>query len=133
MSEVDFEMEPDPKLNRTTNAIIGAAIQVHKTLGPGYQESVYCNALALEFRKRGIRFRREMVFPVLYDGVEVGQSRLDFLIDEAVILEVKAAETIHPIFVAQLISYLKATERKLAIIITFNVRKLTDGIRRISN
>lgn len=129
---VDDEMEPDPELNRITNAVLGAAFEVHSTLGPGYEERIYENALAIEFRRRGIAFLRQVVFPVMYKGEQVGKGRLDFLVEDRVVIELKAVEAIAPLFVSQTISYLKATHRRLALILNFNVRKLKDGIRRIA-
>ncbi|MGE5608991.1 MAG: GxxExxY protein [Bacillota bacterium] len=130
--ELDFEDEPDPELNRITNAIIAAAIAVHKALGPGFQESVYQNALAIEFRHRSMRCVHEPLFPVLYRGEQVGQNRLDFLVEDTVIVELKAVESLTPLFSAQVISYLKATGRKLALLINFNVRRLKDGLKRVA-
>ena len=129
---VDDDMEPDAELNRITNNFIGAAIAVHRELGPGYMESTYENSLALEFRARGIQFERQAVIPVLYRGEKVGEARVDFVVEQSVILELKAAESIAPIHVAQCVSYLKASRLRLAILLNFNVRKLKDGIRRIA-
>ena len=129
---VDEESEPNPEWNRITNLIIGAAIAVHKELGPGHLESCYENALAIEFVARNIRFVRQATFPVLYRSQKVGEGRLDFLVEDMIVLELKAIESISSLHVAQAISYLKATEKRLALIINFNVRKLVDGIRRIA-
>jgi len=129
---IDEEMEPNPDLNRITNAVIGAAIDVHKALGPGYVESVYQQALAIAFTKRSIRFKAQHPFSVAYEGVEVGEGRLDFLIEDTVVVELKAMESFHPVHTAQVISYMKATHCHLALLINFNVRKLTDGIKRIA-
>jgi GxxExxY protein len=129
---VDEEMEPDPELNRITNMILGAAFEVHTELGPGYGESIYENALASEFRRRGIHFVRQPVFPVLYKGELVGEGRLDFLVEDQVVLELKAVESLSSLFTSQVISYLKATGRRLALLLNFNVRRLKDGIRRIA-
>ena len=88
-SEIHFDddMEPDPELNRWTNAIIGAAIAVHRELGPGHVEVTYDNALDLEFRAHGIPFRRQVVVPIFYRGQRVGTTRLDFIVAEAVVVE----------------------------------------------
>lgn len=130
--EVDYEMEPDAELNRITNVIIGAAIEVHRQLGPGYQESVYEKALTIELQKRGVRFQRQAIFPVMYEGEEVGEARLDFLVEDLVVVELKAVESLGAIHTSQVISYLRATRRPLAILINFNVRKLIDGIKRVA-
>jgi GxxExxY protein len=129
---VDEEMEPDPGLNRITNAIIGAAIAVHKELGPGHLEAIYGNALELEFQARAIVYVREARFPIMYRGKQVGEGRVDFLVENLVVVELKAVETVPPLFKAQVISYLKVTKRRLALLINFNVRKLVDGIHRIA-
>ena len=129
---VDDEMSVDPALNQVTNAILGACIQVHRTLGPGFPEQVYCKSLEIEFRLRGINFQRECPIEVMYRGELVGTGRMDFLIEGQVILEVKAVETLPPIHIAQTISYLRAAHHRLALLINFNVRRLKDGIRRIA-
>lgn len=132
MDFVDDEMEPDQELNRVTNAIIGAAIAVHKQLGAGFDEQTYCNALALEFAAREILFLREHPIRIMYRDHEVGSYRLDFLVDNAVVVEIKAVESLAPIHIAQVISYLRAARFKLGILINFNVRLLKDGIKRIA-
>jgi len=131
---VDEDMEPDPSLNQLTNAVIGALIAVHKELGPGHAEVLYKNALAVEFRARGIPFEREVVIPVLYRGEKVGETRLDFVVGDAakVIVEAKAIEALAPIQTAQCVSYLRASRIRLAMLVNFNVRRLTDGLKRIA-
>jgi GxxExxY protein len=131
---VDDEMEPDPSLNKVTNAVIGALIAVHKELGPGHSEMTYKNAIALEFVARNIPFEREVVVPVFYRGEKVGETRLDFVAGDAVrvIVEAKAIEALGPIQTAQCISYLRASGIRLAILVNFNVRRLTDGLKRIA-
>ena len=131
---VDEEMEPDPALNVLTNRIIGALIAVHKELGPGHMELLYKNALALEFRARGIPFEREVAIPVFYRSEKVGETRLDFVVGGKlkVVVEAKAIESLGPIHTAQCISYLRASGFRLAILANFNVRKLTEGLKRIA-
>ena len=131
---VDEEMEPDPGLNVLTNLIIGALIAVHKALGAGHMESLYMNALSIEFRRRGIPFQREVAIPVFYCGEKVGETRLDFVVgdDLRVVVELKAIEALAPIHTAQCISYLRASGLRLAILVNFNVRKLVEGIKRIA-
>ena len=127
---VDEEMEPDPELNLITNAIIGAAIEVHRQLGAGLAESLYENALAIEFGERAIPFKRQIVVPVVYKRQLIGETRLDFLVADRIIVELKAVENIAPVHRSQMICYLKVTRHKLAILINFNVPMLKDGIRR---
>ena len=131
-SYIDEEMGPNPELNRVTNLIIGAAIAVHRELGPGYSESTYEAALAPEFNARSIRFVRQAIFPVLYRGEQVGECRVDFLVEDIVVVELKAVETLHPLFTNQVISYLKATQRRLGLILNFNVNQLIKGVRRVA-
>ena len=129
---VDEEMEPNPEWNRITNLVIGAAIAVHRELGPGHLESCYENALAIEFNARGIRFVRQATFPIMYRGEQIGEGRIDFLVEDTVVVELKAVESISSLHVAQSISYMKDTWKRLALIINFNVRKLVDGIGRVA-
>jgi GxxExxY protein len=129
---VDEEMEPDPDLNRITNSVLGAAIEVHRLLGPGFPESVYGKALVVEFRRRGIAFEAEHVIDVLYKGESVGCGKLDFLVEGKVIVEIKAVEQFSSLHTAQVISYLRATHLRLGLLLNFNVRLLKDGIRRIA-
>ena len=129
---VDEEMEPDPALNRITNAIIGAAIEVHRTLGPGHLESAYEEAMAIEMTLRNIPFRRQVEIDLLYKGRSVGKSRIDFVVEEAVVLELKAVEQLAPIHSAQMISYLWVTGHSLGLLINFQVPALRHGIRRIA-
>jgi len=130
---VDEEEEPDPELNRITNAIIGAAIEVHRALGPGFPESVYERALHMEFARRRIPFVCQAPVTVTYKGESVGEGKVDFLVEGKVIVELKAVEMLALIHTAQVISYLRALRLRLGVIINFNVRVLKDGIKRIAN
>ena len=130
---LDAEDEPDPLLNRWTNAVIGAAIEEHNRLGPGHLESAYCNAMAIEMRLRHIPFEREVPILLTYRGEPVGEGRLDFLVARCVVLEIKAVEALAPIHTAQAISYLKVTGHRLSLIINFNVRSLKDGLKRVAH
>ncbi len=129
---VDEDMEPNPELNGWTNRIIGACIEVHRTLGPGFLEEVYERALAIEFELRGIPYKRQLPVTIFYKGQDVGDQRLDFLVADRIIVELKAVTEIAPIHKAIAISYLNATGHKLALLVNFNVRALKDGIRRIA-
>ena len=117
--------------NRVTEAIIGAAIEVHKTLGPGFLESIYEEALCVELSLRGIRFARQALVGLDYKGHRIGESRLDLLVEDSVVVELKAVDALAPVHSAQVISYLKATGCRVGLLINFNVRRLTDGIKRI--
>jgi GxxExxY protein len=130
---VDDEMEPNPELNRITNASIGGMIAVHRELGPGHLEAAYQRALELEFNYRGISYQRQVPVRLTYRGEIVGEGRLDFLVEGKVIVEIKSVQSISAVFVSQMISYLKITKLKLGLIVNFNVALLTQGIRRIAN
>ncbi len=121
-------------LNELTEKIIGAAIKVHRTLGPGFLESVYQAALAYELKKANIPFEKEKALPVVYEDIflDVG-FRCDFLVDKRVIVECKAVKEVMPIDHAQILNYLKITDLQLGLLINFNVRILTSGIKRIAN
>lgn len=114
-----------------TEKIIGAAIEVHRVLGPGLMESAYEAALAHEFSSRGINFRRQLEMPVHYKGelIDVGY-RIDMLVEDQVIVELKAVTELHSIFDAQLITYLRLSGRRVGLLINFNVPRLKDGILR---
>lgn len=119
------------ELNKITNGVIGAAIEVHKTLGPGLLESAYKECLAREFILRSINFQKEKPLPVEYKGVRLECGyRLDFLVEDRVVLELKSVDAIPPIYEAQLLTYLSLGNYKLGLLINFNVNKLTEGIRR---
>ena len=123
--------EPSTELDQLAHRVIGAAIEVHRVLGPGLLESVYEEALCVELAQRGMGFTRQVPVGVDYKGRRVGEARLDLVVDNRVVVELKAVETIAPIHLAQVLSYLKATELRLALLITFNVTVLRRGIRRL--
>ena len=129
---VDDELEPNPELNRWTNLIIGACIEVHRALGPGFLEEIYEEALAIELGLRGIPFKRQLPVNIQYKGNPIGEHRLDFLVADKIVLELKAVTEIALIHKAIVKSYLKATGKKLALLVNFNVRALKDGISRIA-
>ena len=111
--------------------VIGAAMEVHRVLGAGFLESVYGDALAIEFEQCGILFEKEVEVSVNYKGQKVGTGRMDFVIDRTIIIELKAVENLRPVHDAQVISYLKMTGYPLALLINFNVPLLKEGIRRL--
>ena len=123
--------EPAAHVDAVCHRVIGAAIEVHRLLGPGFLESVYEEALCVELVLRGMHFARQVPVGVAYKGKPVGEARLDLLVDECLIVELKTAEAIAPIHVAQVISYLKATKLMLGLLITFNVTVLRRGIKRV--
>ncbi|WP_298683194.1 GxxExxY protein [uncultured Methanomethylovorans sp.] len=122
------------KLNELSEAIIGAAIQVHSTLGPGLLESAYEACLKYELEKRGFKALSQVELPVIYDGTKIGVGyRLDLLVEDTIIVELKAVNNITPVHEAQLLSYLKLSGKRLGLLINFNVLMLKDGITRKIN
>ncbi len=122
------------RLNQITEGIIGAAIEVHRALGPGLLESAYETCLAFELAERGFKVERQKPLPVVYRGVKLECGyRLDFLVEEVVVVEVKAVDRLAPIHQAQLLSYLKISGYPVGLLINFNVKVLRDGIRRVVN
>jgi GxxExxY protein len=114
-----------------TEKIIGAAIAVHRELGPGFLESIYENALKHELQKMSLSIEQQKIVPVYYDNVKVGDHRLDLIVEGCVLLELKATDGINSIFVSQLVSSLKATKLEVGLIINFNESLLKNGIKRI--
>ena len=123
--------EPSRRVDEQARQVIGAAIEVHRILGPGFLESVYEEALAFEFDLRGIPYERQKPIALIYKEKSVGDSRLDFLVGEELVVELKAVESVHPIHPAKVINYLKMTHLELGLIINFHVLQLKDGIKRI--
>ena len=121
----------DEGLNQLTFAVIGAALEVHEQLGPGYLESLYERALAVEMAARGIRFETQVAFEVAYKSRPIGQGRLDFLVERRLIVELKAVDALLPIHTAQVVAYLKAHSLQLALLFNFNVPLLPQGMKRV--
>lgn len=121
-----------PEIVRIARLSLDAAFKVHRALGPGLLESIYEVCLAYELEKMGLRVRRQMVLPVMYDGVHLDAGlRIDLLVEDLLIIEVKAVEKHHPLFEAQLLTYLKLTHLQLGLLINFNVTLLKEGIKRV--
>ncbi|MHB8157526.1 MAG: GxxExxY protein [Desulfocucumaceae bacterium] len=119
------------QLNAITEQIIGCAIEVHKNLGPGLLESIYEKALCCELDLRGIKHESQVMVPILYKGKMLGEHRLDLLVENEIIVEIKAVDRYEPVFNAQLLSYLKLTGKHLGLLVNFNVPALKNGIKRI--
>ena len=126
-----FQQEPRPELDALAHAVIGAAIEVHRQLGPGFLEHVYEEAMAIELAERRIPFQRQLTFPVYYKRVLVAESRLDLVVAELLVVELKAVEELRPIHTAQVLSYLRTGEFQLGLLFNFNVYSLRQGIRRV--
>lgn len=122
------------ELNRISGVIVDAAMKVHSHLGPGLLESVYEACLLYELGKRGFVVENQLALPVEYAGMRLDVGyRIDLLIERSVIVELKAVEKIQPIHKAQLLSYLRLSDKKLGLLINFNVVHLRDGIKRVVN
>jgi GxxExxY protein len=122
------------EIDQITGAIVDAAMKVHSALGPGLLESVYETCLKHELVKRGLKVSSQVWLPVLYDGITVeGGYKMDLLVEDEVVVELKVVEQILEIHKAQLLSYLKLSDKKVGLLINFNVVHLRDGIRRLVN
>ena len=121
-------------INQLSSKIIGAAIEVHKALGPGLLESAYEKCLCHELKLRGLSFDNQKALPLVFKGEELDCGyRLDIVVDNAIILEVKSCEKIEPIHKAQLLTYLKLSDLNLGLLLNFNVPIMREGITRIVN
>lgn len=122
------------ELNKITEGIIGAAIEVHRTLGPGLLESAYVACLVYELMQRGFKVLQQVPLPLVYKDVRLDCGyRLDLLVNDAVIIEVESVESLEPIHEAQLLSYLRLADCKVGLLINFNVKLLKHGIKRFVN
>lgn len=120
--------------NQITEAIIGGAIEVHRELGPGLLESAYDECLCYELSQRRLSFRRQVSLPVSYKGVKLDCGyRIDLLVENTVIVEIKSVEILIPIHTAQLLTYLKLLDRAVGLLINFNVPVLRKGLKRVVN
>ena len=121
-------------LNELSSSIIGAAIEVHRALGPGLLESAYEECLCLELESRKIAFERQKALPVIYKQHTIDCAyRIDILVDDAIVVELKSTFRIEPIHKAQLLTYLKLSDKRLGLLINFNIPVLKDGIIRLVN
>ena len=127
MLKVNFESK-----DLQTEKIISAAIEVHRILGPGFLESIYEEALCYELKLRNIEFKRQLLVPVTYKNLTIKKHRMDLVVENSVIVEIKAINYLPDIATAQTLSYLKALEYNKALIINFGRKMLTNGIKRLS-
>lgn len=123
--------EPDFALDQTARAVLAAAMEVHRALGPGLLESVYEEALCVELSLRGLPYARQVAVAVTYRDIAIGEARLDLLVAERLVVELKSCQGLLPIHIAQVLSYLKASDLSLGLLINFNVRLLRQGVRRV--
>lgn len=120
--------------NEVGDALLGASMKVHSVLGPGLLESAYETCLVHELAKRGLDVQRQVALPLIYDGIQLDAGyRLDLLISDRIIVELKSVDKFLPIHTAQLLSYLKLSGLKLGYLLNFNVVHMRDGIKRIAN
>ncbi len=119
---------------RVGKQVVDAAFTVHKALGPGLLESIYEVCFCHELHKRGLNYQRQVAVPIVYDGIRFEEAlRLDVLVEDLVICELKAVEVMNGVYGAQLLSQLKLTDKRLGYLINFNVERFKDGIRRTIN
>lgn len=122
------------ELNDITAAIVDSSLKVHTELGPGLLESTYEACLMYELRKRGMQVRNQVDQPVHYDVIVIDVGyRLDLLVEDTVIVELKSVDAIAPIHRAQLLSYLKLSKKRIGLLLNFNVDRMKDGINRLAN
>ena len=120
-----------PDLDALVKKTIGAFLAVHRELGSGMSEGVYAAASRLELNERGIPFEAERSYPVMYRRKLLCHQRLDLLVDQRLVVEIKSVERLHPVHVAQVVSYLRLTGARAGLLVNFNVPMLKQGIRRI--
>ena len=114
--------------------VIGCALEVYKTLGPGLLESVYEKALVIELTNKGIKAERQVPVNIFYKGVELGEGlRIDVLVEDSLVVELKSVDTLNKVHYKQLLTYLKITNKRVGLLINFNENNLMDGIKRIVN
>jgi GxxExxY protein len=120
--------------NELTERIIGAAIEVHRHLGPGLLESIYEECLCHELSQLGLRFQRQVPLPIVYKGIKLESAyKMDLLVEDTVVVEIKATEGTPPVYAAQVLTYLKSSNKRLGLLVNFNVPVLRNGLRRIAN
>jgi GxxExxY protein len=124
------ELEELVAINAITEKVIGCAIEVHKQLGPGLLEQTYEVAMCVELAAAGVTFVRQAAFPVIYKGAKIGEQRADLIVENAVVVELKSVDRYDPIFMAQVLTYLRCTGLRVGLLINFNNRVLHTGIRR---
>jgi GxxExxY protein len=120
------------EIERVAHEIVDAAFKIHSTLGPGLLESAYLAFMIYELEKRGLQVAKEVPLPVVYEDVRLDLGyRIDLIVNDCVLMELKAVEKLHPIHEAQLLTYLKLTGKRLGLLINFNTRLIKDGIKRM--
>lgn len=134
MSRRDAEAQRRMIENEISGAVVDAAYKVHTTLGPGLLESVYETVMDFELRKRKLQVRRQVIIPVVYEGVVLDEGfRADLIVQDQVIVELKSVEAVHPVHKKQLLTYLRLADKRVGLLINFNVSLIKDGISRVVN
>lgn len=119
------------EINDITGKVVGCAIEVHKNLGPGLLESAYEECLSFELRNSGLKIERQKPIPVVYKEIKLDCGyRIDILVEDKVVVELKTVEVINPVHEAQILTYIKFSNMKIGLLINFNVFRLKDGIKR---
>ncbi len=127
-------MISEDEIDRISNVVIGCAIEVHKVLGPGLLESAYQHCLAWELRQAGLVVVEQVAIPIQYKSVAIANAyRLDMVVENELVLELKAVERLEPVHVAQMLTYLRANRFRLGLLLNFNVESMRKGIKRIVN
>ncbi len=127
-------MKSEEELNRLSNTVIGCAIEVHQVLGPGLLESAYQQCLAWELRRHGLSVKEQVSVPIRYKELDVPNAyRLDILIEDELIVELKAVDKIEPVHIAQMLTYLKVKGLRLGLLLNFNAEVMKKGIKRVVN
>ncbi len=130
------KMQRDPipaDVERVASMVVDSAYTLHRQLGPGLLESVYETCLAHELQKRGLKVERQVVVPIVYDGLRVENAfKLDLLVEDCLIVELKALDTLLPVHYSQLLTYLRLIKKRLGLLINFNVPLIKDGIHRVA-
>jgi GxxExxY protein len=119
------------KINRVTERIIGCAIEVHRVLGPGLLELMYQSAMCIELDYWNLRYAAEVPIPAYYKGHRLGDYRVDLIVEDLVVVEIKSVDRLHPVFDAQVLTYLRLTGKRVGLLMNFNSRFLRDGIKRL--
>jgi GxxExxY protein len=117
------------ELNGLTSRIIGAAIEVHKALGPGLLESIYEAAMCIELEEQGLRYERQVQVPACYKGRPLGKYVIDLIVEELIVVEVKSVSSLTPVFDPQVLTYLRLADKRIGLLINFNSRLLKDRIK----
>ena len=119
------------EINAVTQRIIGCAIEVHRVLGPSLLESMYEAAMCIEFEEAGVKHDRQTRLPAYYKGRLLGEYRVDLVVEDLVLVEIKSIDRLNPVFEAQLLTYLRLTGKRIGLLLNFNSRLLKDGVKRL--